>query len=106
MPPSSNPERMALDFAEKFLGRKIPSTEWKAGRNLFKKDGIGKDCIGCFKVDLGNRQSIVYRSGTSDNSSFKTLSGTATLEIKTNDILKINSEKSLKLKFPKLSEDK
>ncbi|TCP92074.1 hypothetical protein EDC44_12827 [Cricetibacter osteomyelitidis] len=39
---------------------------------LDSKSGIDmcwgtKECIGCFKVDLGNRQSIIYRPGNNSN---------------------------------------
>ncbi|WP_075321185.1 hypothetical protein [Histophilus somni] len=97
MPSSKDPDAMAVNFAEQFLGRRITPEEWEAGKKMFK----GKDCIGCFYVDLGNKQGVFYRSGISTNSGNKTLDGTATLEIKTNDILNINNNTQLKLKFPK-----
>ncbi|MFA9501122.1 VENN motif pre-toxin domain-containing protein [Mannheimia sp. E30BD] len=96
MPSSKDPDTMAINFAEQFLGRRVTPEEWEAGRKMFKN----KDCINCFKVDLGNRQSIVYRSGVNENSSSKTLSGTATLEINTTEIKELNSGEVLKLKFP------
>lgn len=100
MPSSKDPDAMAVNFAEQFLGRKITPEEWDAGIDIFKKNGVGKDCINCFKVDLGNHQSIVYRRGASENSSNKTLEGTASLDINTTEIKGANSGKVLKLKFP------
>lgn len=42
MPSSKDPDAMAVNFAEQFLGRKITPEEWDAGIDILKKNGVGK----------------------------------------------------------------
>lgn len=57
--------------------------------------------INCFRINLENGGVIMYRSGISNNSSDRTLAGTASLDINMPEINKYNKDTMLKLKFPK-----